>query len=268
MASGGNQGRMVFDIRGRRKTAVKVVYAVLAVLMGLSLFLVTGGLNLGQIFGTNGSTTEASQQFEEQAERLETKLKKEPENSDLLLAITRARVNAGNAGATKSPTTGANEYTREAFQDFQQASQTWSEYLKTTDEPSAGVAQLMSTMLLTLAELSRGNEIKPNVEAAVEAQKIVAEQRPNLNTLSTLAFYQTLNFEYKAGEESAAKAKKFAGSKTAGEAVDTKLKETQKTAHAFEATLKQFEKESKEAGGGQPTLTNPSSGFGGAALGP
>ena len=42
MAQGGKEHRMVFDIRGRRKHVVKVVYAVLAVLMGASLFLVVG----------------------------------------------------------------------------------------------------------------------------------------------------------------------------------------------------------------------------------
>ena len=42
MASDGGERRMLFDIRGRRKNVVKVVYAILAVLMGLSLFLVAG----------------------------------------------------------------------------------------------------------------------------------------------------------------------------------------------------------------------------------
>src|SRR5215469_16007310 len=97
MASGGKQQRMVFDIRGRRRNVVKVVYALLAVLMGLSLFLVVGGLNLSELFGTNGSSNEASKRFEEQATRLERKLKKDPENPDLLVSLTRAQVNAGNS---------------------------------------------------------------------------------------------------------------------------------------------------------------------------
>ena len=39
---------MVFDIRGRRRHVVKVVYAILAVLMGASLFLVVGPVNIGE----------------------------------------------------------------------------------------------------------------------------------------------------------------------------------------------------------------------------
>ncbi len=40
--------RMLFDIRGRRKHVVRVVYAILALLMGASLFLVVGPFNIGQ----------------------------------------------------------------------------------------------------------------------------------------------------------------------------------------------------------------------------
>lgn len=270
MASGGsNQGRMVFDIRGRRKTAVKVVYAVLAVLMGMSLFLVVGPLNIGELFNSNGSSTEASKQFEEQAAHLEAKLKKDPENPELLLSLTRARVNAGNAGAEVSETTGVRTFTPEAQQNYEQASQSWSEYLQATDEPNVGLAQLMAPTLLTLAELSRGNQIKPNIEASVDAQKIVAEQRPNVNSLSTLAIYQNFNFEYKKAEETAAEAKKLANSKSASETIDAQMKETRERAEAFQTALKEAEKESKAAGGAKPNLENPlgAGGLGGAGLG-
>ncbi len=52
MAQGNNEHRMVFDIRGRRRHVVKAVYAILAILMAASLFLVTGAINLNSIFGT------------------------------------------------------------------------------------------------------------------------------------------------------------------------------------------------------------------------
>ena len=46
MAQGNNEHRMVFDIRGRRRHVVKFVYAILAILMAGSLFLVTGAINI------------------------------------------------------------------------------------------------------------------------------------------------------------------------------------------------------------------------------
>ena len=49
MADG--ERRMLFDIRGRRKHVVKVVYAILALLMGASLFLVVGPVNIGSLLG-------------------------------------------------------------------------------------------------------------------------------------------------------------------------------------------------------------------------
>ena len=52
MASGGER-RMVFDTRGRRKHVVRVVYAILAVLMGASLFLVVGPINIGSLLGNS-----------------------------------------------------------------------------------------------------------------------------------------------------------------------------------------------------------------------
>ena len=62
---------MLFDLRGgRRRSMVKVVYAVLAVLMGASLFLTVGPLNIGELFSNSGSAGNAAEPFEEQTERL------------------------------------------------------------------------------------------------------------------------------------------------------------------------------------------------------
>ena len=52
---------MVFDIRGRRRHVVKFVYAILAILMAASLFLVTGVFNPNSIFGTSSSGESAAQ---------------------------------------------------------------------------------------------------------------------------------------------------------------------------------------------------------------
>ena len=40
---------------------VKVVYAILAVLMGLSLFLVVGPVNIGELFGGGGGSGNAAE---------------------------------------------------------------------------------------------------------------------------------------------------------------------------------------------------------------
>ena len=91
MASGRNERRMVFDIRGRRRHVVKFVYAILALLMGASLFLVVGPVNIGSLLGTSRGTSSAASGLEEQAARVEHRLLKSPEDPDLLLSLTRAR---------------------------------------------------------------------------------------------------------------------------------------------------------------------------------
>jgi len=274
MASGsGKEHRMLFDLkRGKRKTAVKVVYAVLAVLMGLSLFLVTGGLSLGELFG-NGSSGggEAAKPYEEQAERLEAKLRKDPENPELQMSLARAHVTAGNTLLSIEPT---EEDLLEALQQYQQASSAWSEYVQATDEPNAGIAQLMAPALLALAERSRSlPEAEANVKAATEAQKIVAAQRPTLNSLYTLSLYTYFTGDFAAADKAKAEAIKQTNAKFEREQVDKQLKETKERAEKFLKELKKVEATEKAAAkanrGNSPNLgSSPNSlngAFGGGA---
>src|SRR5882757_4468561 len=202
MAQGSKEHWMVFDIRGRRGRVVKVVYAILAILMGLSLFLVTGALNVGSILGTSSSGESATKSLEEQATRIEAKLVKTPEDEDMLLNLTRTRINVANTMITN----GAGE-SQSGFEEVKQelalASEDWSKYLKAANEPSAGLAIQVAPALFQLAELSStGAEALENVKAATEAQKIVAEQRPSLNSLSTLGIDQAFAQEFKAASQS------------------------------------------------------------------
>ena len=263
MASGKQEHKMLFDLRsGRRRGMVKVVYGVLAVLMGASLFLTVGPVNIGEIFGNNsGSSTDAAQIYEEQAERLEVKLKKDPENPELLQSLTRANINAGNAGVKVEPN-GARSVTPEAVESYQKADQAWTEYLEATDQPSAGLAQVVAPMLFQLAELSSSYaEAETRLEAATEAQKIAAKGQPTLNSLATLARYTYLTGDFKLADQVRAETMKKANSESEREAVEKFLDEAEKSAHAFAKSAKAAEKAEK-ANGGKPseTLENPLNG--------
>jgi hypothetical protein len=249
MAKGDKEHQMLFDLRGKRRNVVKVVYATLAVLMGLSLFLVIGGFNIAELFNDGSSTGNAAEPFEEQAERLEAKLKKEPENTDLLVALTRAQINTGNAQVSIADN-GEQVMTLDSVQSYQQANDTWAKYLKATDEPATGLAQLMGPALFRLAETSRSvAEARRNVEAATEAQKIVAEQRPNINSYSTLAYYMYFTGDFAAADKAADKAKSFTNSKVEREAIEKQLGEVRKTAKAFDKEFKEAERQAKAGGG-------------------
>jgi DNA repair exonuclease SbcCD ATPase subunit len=271
MASGKNEHRMLFDLRGRRKNVVRVVYAVLAVLMGLSLFLVIGGFNLAELFSSSGSTGDAAKPYQEQAERIEVRLKKDPEDPNLLLSLTRAQINAGNAEATVEAN-GERVFTTEGLQEYQKAYQSWTDYLKATDEPSAGLALIVAPMLFQLAEFSRSYpEASSRVQSATEAQKIVAEQRPNLNSLTVLAAYAYFTGDFKTAEKAREEAKKAAGNPTEEKAIDSQLDQYKKQAQRYLKAKKKAEAAEKaavqEGGGGAapPTenLENPLFGGGG-----
>jgi len=263
-----DEHRMLFDLRrGRRKTAVKVVYAVLAVLMGASLFLVVGPLNIGELFNGNGSSSgEAAKPYEEQAERLEAKVKKDPENPELLLALTRAHVTAGNSLLSLEP---EEEDLLNAVKQYELASSSWSEYLETTKEPNAGTAQLVAPTLFALAERSRSyGQVQRRVEAATEAQKIVAEQRPSLNSYSTLALYTYFTGDYKAAEAAQAKAAKLTREKFEREELDKQMEEVKKNAEKFQKGRKQAEAAEKAAAkgnkeGNPEALQSPTNPLGG-----
>jgi hypothetical protein len=259
MASGGNERRMVFDIRGRRRHLVKFVYGILALLMGASLFLVVGPVNIGSLLGTSNAVNSAAAQFEEQAKNIEHKLKRDPQDADLLLGLTRTRINIGNSLATTNSETGAVEFPPESRQQLEEASESWSRYLKATGKPSSGGAQLMAQALFNLAQTSRtGPEAEANVRAATQAQQIVAEASPSLGSLSTLAIYRNFAFDYKGAAKAEKEALPFANTKFERENLENELEAKAKSAHEFQKQLKEIEKEAKKAQSkGEPSLANP-----------
>jgi hypothetical protein len=268
MASGDDgEHRMLFDIRGRRRNVVKVVYATLAILMGLSLFLVMGGFNIGELV-SSGTSTDAAGQFEDDAERIERRLVKEPDNPNLLLGLTRARVNAANSQYDVGP---AEErvITTEATQQLRLAADAWNKYLKATDEPASGGAQLMAPNFIALAEFARTvPEAESHVESAAEAQQIVADQRPSLNSLSTLAFYLAILGQTEKADKAVEEANKFTNAKSEREAIDKELARFTKIGQQFDKQTREAEEAQAQAGGGAPGLEEGGlSGLGGAGLG-
>jgi hypothetical protein len=198
--------RLVFDTGGKRKHVVRVVYAILALLMGASLFLVVGPFSLGNIFG-GASSTNPGKVLEEQAERVETKLRVEPDNEKLLLSLTRARVGAANAQTEVSTETGLTTFTPEGRQDLALAAAAWSRYLKQADEPNPSGALLMARAYFGLAESSEGlEEADVNIEKAAATQRLAAEAQPSVGSLSTLAIYEYYAGNFSAGDKAAKQA--------------------------------------------------------------
>jgi hypothetical protein len=260
MADG--ERKMLFDLRGKRRHVVRFVYAVLALLMAASLLLVVGPFNVGEIVG-GGSTKSAGELLDEQAVRIERRLAKDPKNEELLLALTRNRVNAGNAKLEVDPETGiAGPPSAEAQESFVLGFETWNRYRKLAGaEASPSLAQLVAAAAFGQAE--RGSttyeQLETYLQTAADAQRIVAAQRPSVGSLTSLAIYEYFNGEFAAGDQAVKDAMAHA-TKSQAKSIKTQLAEFRKNAKKFEKRKKAYAK--SQQGRGKEVLEGPSSGLG------
>ena len=263
MAQGGER-RMLFDIRGRRRHVVRAVYAILALLMGASLFLVVGPFNVANLINS-GSTTSPAEVLQEQVERQEAKLRREPENEEVMAALVRSHLGTANALSEKDPATGATILTHEGHLELEAASRVWNEYLKQTDSPNPTVASLMARGYFGLAETSGGiPEAQEFVKQAAETQNVAAEGQPTVNSLSTLAIYKYFAGDFTAGDQ-AAKEAVAAAPKVERKEVKKQMAESRKRGKEFAKQKKEVAKSEKEQG--KETLKNPFGELGGSVGG-
>lgn len=237
-----DERRMLFDMSGKRRNVIRVVYAVLALLMAGSLFLVVGPFNLGELVGNQSGNADAAKIFHEQAERIEKRLEENPGDEQELLLLTRTRINAGNAQVEVSATGETESIPIQARRDFDKAQEAWNSYLKAAgSEPSPTGAQLVAATFFRLAESAESvADAETNVKLATEAQKIAADERPNIGSLTTLAIYQYFNGEFAAGDATTKKAEGRATGKGEAKAIRNQLAQFRKNA-------KQFDKQKQEA---------------------
>lgn len=265
MAAGGER-RMLFDLRGRRRHVIKIAYAILSFLMVASLFFVVGPFNVGELVG-QGGTSSAGKVLDEQAERIEGRLAKDPADEALLLSLTRTRISAGNARIEVDPETGGQVVTAEARAEFEQAMRSWNRYLQQAgSEASPTAALLVAGTYFSLAQSApTGGQIESNVKKAAAAQRIAVEGRPNVGSLSTLAIYEYFSGDFAAGDKAAKQAEQRVPSKAEAKGIAKQLAEYRQRGKQYEKQKRQVAKlEEKQ---GREALENPLGGLAGG-LGP
>jgi hypothetical protein len=266
MAKSGEH-RMLFDLRGRRKRVIQVAYAGLALVMALSLFTVVGPVNIGDLFGGSSGTTNTSSVFDDQVQRLERQLKKNPSDPTLLTQLTRTSFNAGNAGIQRDPNSGQLiSIPQSAIDDFNKAGDAWQRYLKTNpSKPDANAAQLAAQALLYSAATSTAIDFPPNIKAAAAAQAVFADAKPSLNAYVTLAQYRFFAGDVAGGEQ--------AGRKAEQEAPKSQRPAVKQAVAQYKAQGAQIQKKVKSSskfnpnGGGKQALENPLGGLSGGGSG-
>src|SRR3982750_4318249 len=125
---------MLFDLRGRgRRRTVKVVYILLAVLMGGGLVLfgiggggaISGGL-VDAITGSNGGDS-GTKRFEDRERAALVATQQNPQNAAAWAALARARVQTAGVGDNFDPNTAT--YTASGKTKLTQAADAWEKYL-------------------------------------------------------------------------------------------------------------------------------------------
>jgi hypothetical protein len=133
---------MLFDLRSRgRRTTVKVVYSMLAVLMGAGLILfgiggaTSGGFLNGLVGGGSGGSSGSSPQKTEQ--HLEQIVRQNPDNAKAWARLVTVRYGIATAGGQGTQPTAAQ---------LQGVAQAWQQYIKHTDKPADDIALTMVTV--------------------------------------------------------------------------------------------------------------------------
>jgi len=190
---------MLFDVRGRRKRLIQVVYLGLAILFGASLvFFGTGSGVNGGLFDafTGGGGGGDSSVFSDQYDKARKQAQAQPRNPAAQVAVVRASYNLAASGEGSDQSTGA--LTDKGQQAITSAATAWERYLRLKPKtPDAGTAQFAALAYGALQDY----------DSAAKAQRVAVKERPSANS-----WFQLADFYYRAGNEKA-------GDKAAAEAV-------------------------------------------------
>jgi len=174
---------MLFDLRGRRRRLVQATYLSLALLMGGGLVLfgiggdVSGGL-FNAFEGDGGGGGDATQAVEEQIDRQEKRLARDPENAAVLGALTRSYY---QLAAAQIPSGGT--FPEEAKDDLRRAATFWDRYREAVDRPDPSLASL-ALQMFDVTALNQPDRAK-------DAALIVAERTDDPNAYLRVVQYAT-----------------------------------------------------------------------------
>jgi hypothetical protein len=255
---------MLFDIRGRRKRLIQVVYALLAglFLLGFVGFGI-GSPGTGGIFDAlgigGGDSGTGNPQFDEEIDAAQAKLKKNPKDEHALLTLAEVNYAAGNSSSETDATTGQVTVTDEARTDYQASTAAWERYLKLNPKnPNSGTAAQVFRAYDALAKSETDPAaLQSELKGAALTGQLIAEDNPSVNTWASAAQYAYLSGDTARGDAAAAKARQ--------EASKSDLKQLDKLVAQAKSAGVQLQKQIKKAGPGKEALTSPLGGLGGSA---
>ena len=250
------ENRMLFDLRGRRKRVIQVIYVMLAFIMAASLLVIglPGGINPFNS-GGNAVSQDAADLSKERAVKLEQKIAQQPNAPALRAELIRERILAGNSLVQVN---GEEQVVGpEATEQYQLAAEEWEEYLKRTNEqPDRGTAQLVAGTLFTLAQGSTVAQFEGNMRDAARAQAFVAEEGlkefrnedgpPPTGLFVTLATYEYYAQDYAAARKAGQQALQFAGDGANRKQVQRTLDQIEEDAKRVQKQIEQAKKQARK----------------------
>jgi hypothetical protein len=196
---------MLFDLQSRgRRGAVKVIYLMLAVILGGGLVLFgvgtgTGGGGLLDVF--KGGNANPTAQISSLEKRASGEVRQNPQNPQAWADLARARYQTAGQGENYDPTQGT--FTEAGKTKLGTAASAWKRYLALNPpHPDATLARLMAT-----AYSEAGLNDPAGASSALE---IVTQAQPSASSFGLLAQYAYLAGQLRKGDLAAAKAVQLA----------------------------------------------------------
>ena len=257
---------MLFELGGRRKRVIQVIYVFLALLLGVGLVgLGIGGSANGGIFdalGLTDSGSSGSSQFDQQIDNANENLDANPDNTQALLTLARYQYLKGQQ-SLETDDQGNVSISDDSISAWQDATDAWERYLDALpkgEKPNDDVAGLITQAYSGLAQTEDDPQVFTHqFENGAQAAFIVAEARPSVNSWLQAAAFAYYSGNPKKGEEAGKKALAEAN-QADRTAVNQQLKQLTKTGEAIAKQLKQ-------TGPTQQDLENPLAPLGGSSTG-
>jgi hypothetical protein len=258
---------MLFDLRGKRKRMIQVIYASLALLMAVGLIglgigsSTSGGLFDALGFGSDGSNSGGAD-YSDQIDKANETLANNPKDEKALLSLARYEFLTGQA-QRETTDNGGFQLTQDSIDSYEKAADAWERYLATNpakpDDDIAGLMVQVYPIVYTI-DTSRQDEI---LKQLVGAAKIVADARPALGTYMDLATYAFYANDNKLAQQAKAKALAEAPDANTKKQISQSLKQAQAQAAIARKQQKQQDKQAGAQGSG--TLPDPTAALGGSS---
>jgi hypothetical protein len=197
---------MLFDLKGKRKRFIQVVYVALAFLFAVGLvgFGIGGATSGGLFDAIGGGGGGGSSAADDVVKRYERQVRLRPKDKRAWLNLARAKYSATAAGGDYDRNTG--QFTEGAADELAGATRAWERYLALKPKrPDPGVATIMVQAYAAQLQFAPTSVISL-LRKAARAQEIVNEVRPSPNGFFVAARIYYFLGDLKSGDAASKKA--------------------------------------------------------------